>query len=275
MWQEVQSENSVLSFKNECAIAEEILDDTVLTLMDVLEHPEIDALVIVRCEELLLDAMDALVGNDDDVEKVVVEAFEEFEVREDKEKRHDREECPVCEAISNTYTQEDRVTHAEDEGVPAEELEERVPETYPVLSCVEHKYFIAVLCLEVDSCRRASDGGFHDMAVYPRRRLAMRKIAWRMVMIRMRRSVKKENADASTACGRHNPCTFMRNNVHMANSTIATAAQPAMRGRGKSIANFHNDSRTSGRQIAAPLHGKIHAVSFIEILQCSCSLNRW
>jgi len=94
-----------------------------LALVNVLQHPEIDALMVVRCQEFLLNAVDALVGDDDDVQEVVVKAFEEFEMREDEKESHNREEHPARECISNADAYENCVSDDKDKCIPTEELQ--------------------------------------------------------------------------------------------------------------------------------------------------------
>lgn len=155
LWDKVQAEDGVLGFENECAVTKKILDDAMLASMYVLKHPEIDTLMIVRCNKFLLDAVYAFIGDDDDVEKMVVKVFEKFEVGEDIEDCQNREESPPCEFIGDSDMCEDRKSDYEDECVPTDELQKGITESYPVLSRIEYERLIPVLFLEIHTCWRA------------------------------------------------------------------------------------------------------------------------
>lgn len=76
-----------LRLENQTSKAEKILDRSMLQLVDVLECPDVDGLVVIGCEDGLLNPVHASIGDDNDVEKVRVEAHQEREMNhgEDRE----------------------------------------------------------------------------------------------------------------------------------------------------------------------------------------------
>ena len=78
---EMDPENCFLCLKNDAAETEEMLHDAMPILHDVLESVDIDALVVVDGDEGFLDAVDPMVGDDDHVQKISVEAREKFELQ--------------------------------------------------------------------------------------------------------------------------------------------------------------------------------------------------
>ena len=86
---EVYAHFGFLGFQNDRAIAEEILNDAVLALIDILQNPQIGAFMVIHRDECFFDSMDFLIRHDDDMEEVVVETSEEFEMREEEESREE------------------------------------------------------------------------------------------------------------------------------------------------------------------------------------------
>ena len=71
-------ENGFLCFERQAAEPEQVLDGAMLGFMNILEHSQVDALVIVDGEERFLDPVDFFVRHDDDVEEIPIKAEQEF-----------------------------------------------------------------------------------------------------------------------------------------------------------------------------------------------------
>jgi hypothetical protein len=82
-WDKVQAEHSILRLKDKRAKSKKILNRSMLTFVDILQHPQIDRLVVVVRDEGALYAMDAPVCHNDDVQKMAVENSEKTEVDTD------------------------------------------------------------------------------------------------------------------------------------------------------------------------------------------------
>lgn len=83
----MQSEPRVLSFENERAETEEILDRTMLNFLHFLTLAHIDCLMVVDRDERFLDPMDTAIRHDDHAEKVRVDPEEEPQVHEHEHAR--------------------------------------------------------------------------------------------------------------------------------------------------------------------------------------------
>ena len=79
---EVDFERCFLRLEDQASVAEDILNDAMLALVDVLQRPDVDRLMVVDGEEVLFDAVDFAIGDDDDVEKMDVETHEKAELHQ-------------------------------------------------------------------------------------------------------------------------------------------------------------------------------------------------
>ena len=94
---EVQSQQALLRLDAQTAETQRILDDAVLRLDDVLNHPQINALLIIGDEERLLDAMDTAVRHYDHIEAVIVEVDQEFQLDDgEDEQNHDDDDVSAA-----------------------------------------------------------------------------------------------------------------------------------------------------------------------------------
>ena len=132
-----------------------------LTLEDVLQHPEVDTLVVVHSKERLLDPVDLAVGDNRDVQKVPIKSRQELEVAQEKKRGQDHQRDPSTGVASTVHDSKHHVADGEDEGVPDEHLGHGPHETYPVLVKVECKGLSGMLALEVDIARWIARGNYH------------------------------------------------------------------------------------------------------------------
>ncbi len=79
---EMDFEDGFLRLQRKRAESKQVLHETVLAFMDVLEHLQLDRLVIVVRDQRSLDAVYALIGDDDDIEKMPIDRREKEKMSE-------------------------------------------------------------------------------------------------------------------------------------------------------------------------------------------------
>ena len=99
-------ENGFLRLECQAAEPQQVLDGAMLGFMNILEHPEVDALVIVDGEERFLDPVDFSVRHNDDIEEIPIKAEQEFPLREIVEKNQDSEHYPAHAIFLNVENPE-------------------------------------------------------------------------------------------------------------------------------------------------------------------------
>lgn len=130
---------------------ENILDDAMLIFGDIFECPQINTLMIVDGEECFFDAVHFFVGDDNDVEEVLVERREESALGKEKARAENSEHCMAhvdrCVFIEGDFC--NIGTHY-NQGRPSNQSAKRPPQAYPVLAEVELKFFPLILAGEID-----------------------------------------------------------------------------------------------------------------------------
>src|SRR3989339_1465045 len=134
---EMNAHFGILRLENQASVSQNVLDDAMLLFVDILEHPEIGGLVVIHGEQFLLDAVNAFVRHDDDVEKVMVETNEKLGVRQEEECRENDEDGVARERLDEHAAGEHDDARSHDEDVPDDEPEDGPEEPDPVLMVVE------------------------------------------------------------------------------------------------------------------------------------------
>lgn len=142
---EVNPQERILRFQNDASEAEEVLDDTVLDLLNILDRGKVNALVVVEGEQCPLDAVHPPVREDDDIEEVSVEPREEDDVRRNEE-RHDEKNEEVAHSRIINFGNAEECPETQDGDYRGEEYAERRPDQpNPVLSEVKSELFLRML----------------------------------------------------------------------------------------------------------------------------------
>src|SRR3989344_2040087 len=145
----MQPHHAVLCLQSNRAEPEQFLNNAVLRFHHVLQHREIDALMIVDEEQCFFDAVNFAIGGNNDIEKVSVETREEFNVGEKEEHGKERQERPARERILDWHGDKGEVSESRNQYVPCNKLCERPQEPYGMLITVKVQLLIGMLPLEI------------------------------------------------------------------------------------------------------------------------------
>lgn len=134
---------------------ENLLDQAVLALGDILEHQEINALMIIDGEEALFYSMHSSISHDDDAKEVPVEPGEKFKVCEEEENGEERNEHAAGQIVLDRKWEKYENGESRNEHIPCNKFRERPQEPDPVLMIVEMELFIGMFALKINIRRRA------------------------------------------------------------------------------------------------------------------------
>lgn len=224
-WDEVDAKLRVLGFQDQCPEAEDVLYDPVLFLLDFLERPEVDRLVVVDREECFLDTVDAPISRDDDVEEVHVEPQEEVPLYCGEKEEEDDEYSPANFRIFYSKEEEDDVSCREYCNCREEHPYKGSEKSNPVLPEVELEALMDILALE-------GVIGHQVMRIYHRKRDERMKTkrspsVWKNITSRSRSKVKKRKNDSSASLGKEIPRALLLNTVQR-KSSIEITTRPTM-----------------------------------------------
>lgn len=153
-WSEMNLEDGLLRFQRERPETEQILHETVLAFVDVLEHLQPDRLVIVVRDQRSFYAVHALIGDDDDVEKMPIDRHKKKKMRKHPRHREEYQGDMVERGVlhaGNAYKEPQCRTH---ECGPRDHAYERPKEPDPVLPEVKVASLIWVFAKKDDVRRR-------------------------------------------------------------------------------------------------------------------------
>ena len=192
----------VLGLQPQGAEAEHVLEDAALVFVDILQNPEVDALVLVGGEECFFDAVDPAVCDDGDVEEVSVEADEEEKLEEKKtEKKEDNGELARARVFQADVSEGDPGREADGDRCKQCACE-RPQHAKPVLAEVKLESFLCIPPLKIDGCVPGSGSGFYHVSRREPARQLTKKTVWATAQRRKRLTVKNAKWEASLECGK-------------------------------------------------------------------------